>query len=145
MKESREFRLRCNGYTLPKVGFITTSIEKPSVKKTRVLLGTTCGLQSQILVEAMRNECDVELVGHVSDPVATLVTMTRTKPDVWIHSWEEGPELQAMLTHIYSCSPTISVVRIDPNDPAGYGQVPLNSVAGLLHFIRQGRPPEAIC
>lgn len=126
-------------------GFITTSIEKTTVKKTRVLLGTPSGLQTQILVDAMRNHCDVELVGHVSDPVATLVTMAHTKPDVWIHGWEEGPELQAMLTHVYSCNPSMSVVRIDPNDPAGYVQIPVNTMAGLLSFISQGRQLESVC
>ena len=113
--------------------------------KTRVLLGTPNGLQSQILVETLRNQKDVELVGHVSDPVATLVTITRAKPDVWIHSWKEGPELQAMLSHVYSCDPSISVIRIDPNDPAGYLQVPVNSMASLLTFLRQGRRLEAVC
>ncbi len=115
------------------------------MKKTRVLLGTPEGLQSQLLVEALRDQQDVELVGHVSDPVATLISIARTKPDVWIHGWEEGPELQAMLSHVYSCDSSISVVRIDPNDAAGYVQVPVNSMASLLSFIRQGRQLEPAC
>tara|TARA_R110002049_G_scaffold285698_3_gene466864 strand:+ start:8094 stop:8486 length:393 start_codon:yes stop_codon:yes gene_type:complete len=126
-------------------GFIPTSTENTIVKKTRVLLGTPEGLQSQLLVEALRDQQDVELVGHVSDPVATLISIARTKPDVWIHGWEEGPELQAMLSHVYSCDSSISVVRIDPNDAAGYVQVPVNSMASLLSFIRQGRQLEPAC
>jgi hypothetical protein len=53
--------------------------------------------------------------------------------------------LQAMLSHVYSCDPSISVIRIDPNDPAGYLQVPVNSMASLLTFLRQGRRLEAVC
>ena len=110
------------------------------MKKTKVLLGTPDGLQSQILVSALRDQRDVEIVGHVSDPVTTLVTISRTKPDIWIHGREEGAELQAFLSHVYSCHPSISVIRIDPNDPAGYLQVPVQSMASLLNFIRQGKP-----
>ena len=98
------------------------------MKTTRVLLGTPDGLQS-----------NVEVVGHVSDPVDTLVAMTRTRPDVWIHSWQEGAELQALLSHVYDFDSSISVIRIDPNDPAGYVQVPLNSMASLMNVVRQGR------
>ena len=126
-------------------GFIQTSTENTAVNNTRVLLGTPPGLPSQVLTDALQNQCDVDIVGPISDPIATLVAITRTKPDIWIHSWEEGPELQSMLTHVYSCDPTIAVVRIDLNEPNGYAQVPLNSLASLVSFIKQGRPLESVC
>jgi len=115
------------------------------VKNTRVLLGTPSGLQTQILVSALQQHPDIELVGHVIDPVATLATMVRTKPDIWIHAWEEGPELQGMLSHVYSCHPAISVIRFNANEPAGYLQVRLDSLSSLLSAIRHSQPLEHAC
>ena len=117
-----------------------TSTENTAVKKTKVLLGTPDGLQTQILLAALRDQRDVEIVGRGSDSMTTLITIARTKPDVWIHGREEGAALQAFLSHVYSCHPSITVIRIDPNDPAGYLQVPVHSMGSLLSFIRLGKP-----
>ena len=93
----------------------------------------------------MQSHSDVEIVGPVTDPIAPLVAMARTKPDFWIHSHQEGPELQGLLSHVYACDPSIAVVRIDLNESTGYAQVPLNTLSSLLSFIKQGRALEPAC
>ena len=78
-----------------------------------------------------------ELVGESSDPLTAMALIVQKKPAIWMHSWEEGPELQAFLSHVYACTPEIAVVRISPNESAAFLQVQISSLDGLLNLAGQ--------
>lgn len=104
------------------------------MKSTRVVLSIEPQLHHQLIEHLLSTAAGFEIVGRSTDPVWVLATIARTRPELWIHSWEEGPELQAILSHVYSTAPDIAVVRISPDEAAGFIQMRLSSLSSLLNL-----------
>ena len=107
---------------------------------TRVLLSIEHQLQAQLLKNALLSRSDVELVGETKGVVDSLMLIAAKKPDLWIHSWEEGSEPSAAFSHAYSIHPSLAVLRIHPDEPAGFLQFPISSLSQLLEVATRTRP-----
>jgi chemotaxis response regulator CheB len=103
---------------------------------TRILLSIEHQLQAQLLKRSLESEPGLELIGEANNAVEILMQIEAAKPDLWIHSWEQSPELEGVLSHAYSCQPDLVVVRISPNESSGYAQLQINSLAKLQAFAK---------
>jgi DNA-binding NarL/FixJ family response regulator len=109
------------------------------MKKTRVLLTVEQQLHAQLLKKALASCDELEVVGEATDVIQCMMLIASTKPHVWIHSWDDGPDLTSVLSHIYSFDPSLSVIRISPDESAGFIQMQIHSLPELLKFATQTR------
>ena len=106
------------------------------MRRIRVLSTIEHLMQAQLIRHYLDACEDIEMVAESIDPIEVMALVAQIKPDVWIHSWEEGPQLQATLSHLYALNPALTVVRVNPQESAGYVQVQvssLDSLAAILH------------
>lgn len=108
---------------------------------TRVLLSMEHEQALELLQHAFADCPDVDVVGVTSEPLECLMLIARRRPHLWIHSWEDGAAIQGMLSHVYQYHPNLVVVRLNPEEPSGYMQMQINSMADLLRLATQ-RPLE---
>lgn len=101
---------------------------------TRIVLTIDHQLHAQLLKHAFSSSPTLEVVGEATHVIECMILIADKNPHLWIHSWDEGPELEAVLSHVYASHPYLSVIRISPNEPAGYFQTRLNSLSDLLKF-----------
>lgn len=109
------------------------------MEKTRVLLSVEHQLYAQLLKNAFASCHDLELVGEATGSTECMMLIASRKPHVWVHSWDDCPDLASVLSHIYSFRPSLSVIRINPNEPAGYIQIRINSLPELLKHATSTR------
>lgn len=107
---------------------------------TRVLLSIEQQLHAQLLKSALLSRSDVELVGETRGLIDSLMLIAAKKPDLWIHSWEEGSESSAAFSHAYNIHPSLAVLRIHPDEPAGFLQFHISSLSQLLDVATRTRP-----
>ena len=107
------------------------------MNKTRVLLSVEHEQMLELLCGAYADCPYVDIVGVSIEPVECMRLIAGTKPQLWIHSWEDGPEIQGLLSHIYQFHPSLAVVRLHPDESAGYMQMQINSLPDLLKLSRQ--------
>ncbi|TWU39737.1 helix-turn-helix domain-containing protein [Novipirellula artificiosorum] len=107
--------------------------------KTRIMLTVGHPLHAQLIKHALATRSDLELAGEATDVIDCMKLISAMHPHVWIHSWDEGPELSAVQSHIYSFHSSLSIIRINPDEPAGYIQLQVNSLPELLNFATQSR------
>ncbi len=105
------------------------------MKNVRVVLTIEHRLQAQLVKQALASYGGYEVVGESTDTVQVMALISQKEPDAWIHSWAEGPELQATLSHLYALHPELTVVRISPDESAGYVQVQIRSLAKLANLL----------
>jgi hypothetical protein len=103
---------------------------------TRILLSVEARLQAELLDRFLSSVANFEMVGEAHSVIEILMLLDLRKPDLWIHSWEQGPALEGVLSHVYSCCPNLAVVRVAPNEMTGFAEVQINSVANLLKFAQ---------
>lgn len=109
------------------------------MRKTRILLSVDEQLPAQLLKQAFAS-CDyLELIGEVTDVIDTLVCIRNAKPDLWVHSLAQGDELEALLSHAYSCHPSLIAVRVVPSETSGFAQIRIDSIANLLKFASRSQ------
>lgn len=104
-------------------------------------------IESLTFRELMRQslECQpkIEIVGESCNYIECLAIISSHQPQIWIHSAEEGPDLKAAVDRAYELSPQLVVVRVNPEESAGYLQVRLESLADMLGFAeRTSAEPE---
>ena len=116
----------------PVKGSILTQALQLKMPLTRVLLSIEQQLHAQLLKHTLLSRNDIELVGETKGIVDSLMLIAAEKPDLWIHSWDEGAERSAAFSHAYSIHPDLAVVRINPDEPAGFLQLPVNSFSQLI-------------
>ncbi len=109
------------------------------MEKTRVLLTVDQRFHSQLLKHSLETCQDVEVVGEATDAIECLKQLAAKQPHVWIHSWADGDDLAAIKSHVYSIQPGISIIQINPDEPAGYIQLPVNTLSELLCLATQSR------
>jgi hypothetical protein len=109
------------------------------MNRSKVLLTVEQQLHAQLLQHALDACPELELIGEAYDLIECMTAIAFEKPDVWIHSWDEGPELSAALSHIYSLNPNLAVIRVCPNESAGYLQMRIHSLSDLLMVAARGR------
>ena len=102
---------------------------------TRVLLTIEQHLDSELLKRALKMQPEVEVVGEAIEVIDCMHQIANTNVDVWLHSWDQGPELEAVLSHVYSVRPDLLVIRVSPNEAAGYFQRQINSIPELLECL----------
>ncbi|WP_182871047.1 hypothetical protein [Stieleria mannarensis] len=102
------------------------------MEKTRILLTIDQQLQSQLLHSLLGSMEQVELVGETTEVIDILKMIRTERPHVWIHSWEQGERLEGVLSHVYSESSNLAVLRINLNELTGIYQVQINSLADLI-------------
>lgn len=105
----------------------------------RILLSIEHQLHAELLKHALASAPQVELVGEATEPLECVQLVSSKNPDFWIHSWGEGPELETVLSHIDACHPSLSVIRINPKEAAGYIQMQVRSLSDLLGFLTRTR------
>ncbi len=96
-------------------------------------------LHAQLLKHALANCPDIELVGEATGLIESMMLIDAKKPDVWIHSWAECPQVSAALSQIYSRDPNLTVIRFNPDEPAGFIQMRVNSLPELLRLAAETR------
>lgn len=104
------------------------------MKSIRILLSVEHRLHAELLDRILSAVPNIELVGKANSVIEIMMLIDRTKPDLWIHSWEQDEALDDVLSHIYACHPELAVVRVTPNDMTGFAQVQINSIANLVRF-----------
>ena len=107
--------------------------------KTRILLTVEHQLQSQLLSSLLSSLDRVEIVGEANEVIDILRHIERKKPHIWMHSWEQGPALEAVLSHVGFEQSELAVIRMAPDEVTGFFQVQNNSLADLLR-LAQSRP-----
>ena len=117
-----------------------TQALQPKMNLTRVLLSIEHQLQAQLLKNTLLSRDDVELVGETKGLVDSLMLIAAEKPDLWIHSWDESDQPVAALSHAYSIHPELAVIRINPDEPAGFLQLQISSLAQLIDVTARTRP-----
>ena len=103
--------------------------------RTTILLTIEHQLHAQLLKRALGNCPDIEVIGETKGLIESMVFIASHKPNVWIHSWAESPELSSALSHVYSEDPNLAVIRINPDEPAGYIQMRVNTLPHLLRLV----------
>ena len=121
-------------------GSYSTQALQLKMNPTRVLLSIEQQLHSQLLKNALLSRSDIELVGETKGVVDSLMLIATEKPDLWIHSWAEGSEPSAAFSHAYSIHPHLAVLRIHPDEPAGFLQFHISSLSQLLEVATRTRP-----
>ena len=106
-------------------------------KPTRVLLSIEPLLCKELLIQTLANYADVEVVGESCNYIECLALIAQRQVHVWIHSSENGPDLDVMLSRAYEVAPELVTVRVSSQDPAVTLQVQVNSVCELLDFTSQ--------
>ena len=101
---------------------------------TRVLLSIEQQLCRQLLQHACDRHPEVEVVGQSSNVIEILALMDQFKPHVFIHSWDDGPDYRAFLSHAHEIVPDLVIVQFDPDNTCGYLQVPVKSIGSLLTY-----------
>lgn len=109
------------------------------MNSTRVFLTIEQRLHAQLIKHTLLARDDVELVGETKGLIDSLMLIAAKKPDIWIHSWEESPELSATFSHAYSIHPSLAVLRVNPDESAGVMQLQVNSLAQLIQLTNSTR------
>ena len=104
---------------------------------TRVLLSIEPQICKELLRQNLSNYAEVEIVGEACNYIECLALLAQRQVHVWIHSSENSPELNAMISRAYEITPELVIVRINSQDPAAILQVQVNSVCELLDFTSQ--------
>ena len=103
---------------------------------TRVLLTTNRQLHADMFRSALAAVQDLQVVGEATEVIDCLAQISAKRPDVWIHTWPEGPELRAVLSHIYAAHPRVMVVRVDPDESSGFAEMQVSSLEDLVRITR---------
>ncbi len=106
---------------------------------TRVALTIDRCLHFDLLKNSLAARPDVEVVGECIGMVDTLMLIASTRPDLWIHSWDEGDDLNAALSHLLSIHPSLAVMRVHPDEPAGCLQLQVHSISQLFEIANRTR------
>ena len=109
------------------------------MENVRVLLSVQQHLHSQLLNYFFKSSEGFELIGEAEEVIDILMMIDAKKPDLWIHSWNQDSLLEGVLSHVYSCHPDLTVVRISPDEITGFAQRPIHSIAGLIEFAQSSR------
>jgi hypothetical protein len=82
----------------------------------------------------------VELVGESKGLVDSLMLIASHKPDLWIHSFHGVVDSSSALSHAHSIHPSLAVLRIDADEPAGLLQLQINSLSELIDVATRTHP-----
>ena len=112
--------------------------------KTRIMLSVDHLLQDQLFRSILGSNADIELVGETccvkaNNVVDILLALDANEPHLWIHSWDQGPDLEAVLSHIYQRHSNLIILRVAPDELSGFAQVQIDSTATLLRFAKSSR------
>jgi hypothetical protein len=107
------------------------------MKQTRVLLSIEPQLCKELLRRNLSSYCDIEVVGESCNYIECLALIAQRHVHVWIHSSENGPDLNVIYSRAYEIAPELVIVRVNSQDPAATLQVQVNSVCELLEFTSQ--------
>lgn len=102
------------------------------MKEVRVLMSVEHLLQSQLIEHALRKAPELKVVGQAHTVVDILHQIRVNQPDIWIHSWDQGTSLQAVLSHIDGLCSDLLVIRIAPDEEGGVAQIRVDSIDHLL-------------
>jgi hypothetical protein len=104
---------------------------------TKILISVEQRLERQLIEYSLDRYSDVEIVGRSLNVIEIMALIVQRKPHVWIHSLSDGTDLRKIRSHIYAIAPELVIANVDPNEPCGYLQVPINSIDELVsHAIR---------
>jgi len=111
----------------------------------RVLLAVDRQMDAQVLREALASEADMEVVGHVTEPMALLVRVARTGANVVLCSWPESSGIPAICTHLFAEYPGLLVIGLTESGVSAWvcqqkitvSPLPRPGIGDLLREIRQ--------
>ena len=111
---------------------------------TRVLLSVEQQLERQLIQYSLDRFPDVEIIGKSLSVFEIMALIAQCKPHVWIHSFGDGPDYRTLRTHVCSVAPELIIVTVNPDDPCGFLQVPVNSIDDLIsHSLRFAEGTES--
>ena len=110
--------------------------------KSKILLAVEPLMLRQLLRRVFSKESDIEIVGEVTDPIDAMAAIRQTNADVLVHSWEEGGQLRATCSHLFSEYPELLMIGVSPEEEAGYAYRKLNNMDSLYSVLRRMRNPD---
>ena len=119
--------------------FLTQALQ-PKMNLTRVLLSIEHQLHAQLLKKLLLSRDNVELIGESKGLVDSLMLIASHKPDLWIHSFDGATDSSSALSHAHSIHPSLAVLMVDADEPAGLFQMPINSLTELFEVATQTHP-----
>ena len=119
--------------------FLTQALQ-PKMNLTRVLLSIEHQLHAQLLKNLLLSRDNVELIGETKGLVDSLMLIAAHKPDLWIHSFDGATDSSSALSHAHSLHPSLAVLRVDTDEPAGLLQLQVNSLSELIEVASRTHP-----
>ena len=105
------------------------------VDSTRVVLSVRSQMQVDLIERILVPRAGLEIVGRADDPLGVMSLISRHRADIWMHSWQEGPELRGLLSHLRSQFPALAVVHFDPDEVTGVIQTPIDSIETFAELL----------
>lgn len=105
------------------------------VDATRVVLSVRSRIQVDLIERILVPQAGLEIVGRADDPLGVMSLISRHDADVWMHSWQEGPELRGLLSHLRSQFPALAVVHFDPDEVTGVIRLPIDSIERFAELM----------
>ncbi|WP_145083316.1 response regulator [Aureliella helgolandensis] len=113
------------------------------MNRIRVLLSIEQQLCQQVLRYDIEQHSDTEVIGESCNFFECLALIDQHQPQLWIHSWSDGPELSAVLSHALEMAPNLRIVHFNPAESAGILQVRVNSLSDMLGLASCDPEPVA--
>jgi DNA-binding NarL/FixJ family response regulator len=98
----------------------------------RILISVNQRLSRQLISYSLKRYSDVEIVGRSLNAIRIMSLIAQRKPHLWIHSFEDGPDYARIWEYIRSIAPEIAILRVNPDNPMGYLELPLHSIDDLV-------------
>lgn len=104
------------------------------MNSTRVLLSIDQTLYKELVCNLLEQHPEIEVIGQTCNVLEAMAHIVQDKPQVWIHSWQENPDYDAIRSHVQSLAPTLIIVHFDVSNPYAYAQMPIGSLDELIQF-----------
>ncbi|MEI2768854.1 MAG: hypothetical protein V9E86_10315 [Nitrosomonas sp.] len=82
-------------------------------------------------------------MGQSCSFIECLALIDQHQPHIWIHSSSDTPDLRAAVTRAYELAPQIAIVRVNPDEAAGFLQLRMESVFDILGLVERLNPEPA--
>ena len=105
------------------------------VDSTRVVLSVRSQIQVDLIERILVPRAGLKIVGRADDPLGVMTLISRHEADVWMHSWQEGPGLSGLLSHLRSQFPGLAVMHFDPDEVTGVIQTPVDTIERFAELL----------
>jgi DNA-binding NarL/FixJ family response regulator len=100
-----------------------------------ILLSVEQRSYQELLRQTLESHSQVEIIAESCNFIECLALISQRQPTIWIHAWEDSPELRAVLDRAYEVAPELVIVRANPNESTGVVLVKFHSIQEVLGLI----------